>query len=134
MYQIIKFKSKGLFGGKSPVDVANDWLILMGNTIKVVNTSPIFDDDGKLLELLLTYETDEIIQPKPKSVLPWKGLLKNTTDGKYPVESKDTGTKEVVVEREEIKVETAVNEIIEETKDVIDRIDKNSDDYNNTDE
>ena len=58
MYQIESFRGKGFFGKKGPIENANEWLRKKGNSIKVISTNTVFDDDGKLLEVLITYECE----------------------------------------------------------------------------
>ena len=154
MYQIEKFKSKGIFGGKTPVDVANEWLIFMGNSIKVIATSPIFDEDGKLLELLVTYEIDELIDTKPKKSLFWnkkKSDEKAISNPKIEADVKASESKEEELKKEELKKEElkkeemeidelinaqiipVVKNISSETAEKISSsTDGNSDEYNNS--
>ena len=154
MYQIEKFKSKGIFGGKTPVDVANEWLIFMGNSIKVIATSPIFDEDGKLLELLVTYEIDELIDTKPKKSLFWnkkKSDEKAISNPKIEADVKASESKEEELKKEELrkeepkKEEMEIDELInaqiipvvknissETAEKISSSTDGNSDEYNNS--
>ncbi|MGF6907716.1 hypothetical protein [Fusobacterium sp. PH5-44] len=111
MYQIEKFKSKGLFGQRTPVDVANEWLKDKGNTIRVIATSPIFDDDGNLLELLITYEIDKLEEMTKKKSM-FKFLTSKEKEAK---KSSDTTTKEIImVESKEEVIEDVKEEIVNE--------------------
>ena len=124
MYQIEKFKSKGLFGQRTPVDVANEWLKSKGNTIRVIATSPIFDDDGNLLELLITYEIDKLEEnTKKKSMF---NFLGSKEKGTTKIEA--ITTKEVVVE--EVKIEIQEESPEEVTDNSL--VDVDSDDSNNS--
>ena len=125
MYQIEKFKSKGIFGGKTPVDVANEWLIFMGNSIKVIATSPIFDEDGKLLELLVTYEIDELIDTKPKKSLFWnkkKSDEKAISNPKIEADVKASESKEEELKKEELKKEELKKEELKKEEMEIDEL------------
>lgn len=126
MYQIEKFKSKGLFGQRTPVDVANEWLILKGNTIRVVATSPIFDDDGNLLELLITYEIDKLEENvKKKSMFNFLGSKE-----KEIAKTKEITTKKVKEVKEVIIEEVDVELKEESSEEIANDISINNDDSN----
>ncbi|MDR1832309.1 MAG: hypothetical protein LBQ97_06245 [Fusobacteriaceae bacterium] len=56
MFQIISFRKKGVFTRKSPIENANDWLAKVGDGVRVIATNPVTDEEGRILELILTYE------------------------------------------------------------------------------
>lgn len=126
MYQIEKFKSKGLFGQRTPVDVANEWLILKGNTIRVVATSPIFDDDGNLLELLITYEIDKLEENvKKKSMFNFLGSKeKEIAKTKEITTEKVKEVKEVIIEEVDVELKE------ESSEEIANDISINNDDSN----
>ncbi|MDR3259901.1 MAG: hypothetical protein LBT51_09880 [Fusobacteriaceae bacterium] len=118
MYQIISFKKKGIFSRKTPIENTNEWLKKMGSNIKVIDTNPIVDEDGRILEIIITYDGEEaaILMKEDKNK-----KNKGNKDGKENKENKEKKLKPVKVELDE-----ATSSVIAKKLEIVDDLSLNT--------
>ncbi|MDR1834754.1 MAG: hypothetical protein LBQ96_03015 [Fusobacteriaceae bacterium] len=127
MFQLISFHKKGVFQRKSPLENANEWLALVGDKVRVIATNPVIDEEGRITEIILTYEAEKVYNKagiakdeKPKKEKKGLlGLLKREKKEKKEKEEKEEKedrekkekTKEKVKTKEKKKAESLPAEI-----------------------